>query len=98
MSLYGIIEIYFHLRTKKRVEYKLHYLPGGGGGRGEKVCFLTVLVVHVSDTEIHFLQGSQCSLWVYTGQVPPGTTLKLIEPRVDKHCWYERALNRSDLC
>uniref|UniRef100_A0A663MBM9 glutathione transferase n=1 Tax=Athene cunicularia TaxID=194338 RepID=A0A663MBM9_ATHCN len=54
MALYRILEIYFHLRTKKRVEYKLHYLPGK---KKIKNCCLTVLVVHDSDTEIPFLQG-----------------------------------------
>uniref|UniRef100_A0A663MBN8 glutathione transferase n=1 Tax=Athene cunicularia TaxID=194338 RepID=A0A663MBN8_ATHCN len=53
MALYRILEIYFHLRTKKRVEYKLHYLPGK---KKIKNCCLTVLVVHDSDTEIPFLQ------------------------------------------
>jgi len=43
-------------------------------------CFLTVLVVHVSDTEIPFLQGAQGSLWVCTGQVPLGTNTELMEP------------------
>lgn len=78
MALYRILEIYFHLRTKKRVEYKLHYLLAK---KKKKIpCFLTVLVVHVSDSEILFLQGARCSLWVCTAQVSPGTSLELIEP------------------
>lgn len=80
--------MYLHLwPLESIVAYKLHYLPEKG------ICFLTVLPsLQERDSEIPFLLGAWCSLWVCTG-----TNLDWIEPQAVKGCWYERTPNHPAL-